>query len=113
MFIAIETCLQHSYSSISVIINTVGDLFSRIKCFEDHQKVHCTEYSVNKFEVISNQNFTEAVSNKQWMCVSDSWHVYQCIYLPVCVLYCAGMGGISASVKKAKILLFTIKFLLK
>ena len=98
MFIAIETCLQHSYSSISVNVNTVGDLFSRIKCFEDCQNVHCTEYSVNKFEVISNQNFTEAVSNKQWMCASDPWNVHQCIYLPVCVLYYAGMCSISASV---------------
>ena len=76
----------------------MGDLFSRIKYFKDYQNVHCTEYSVNKFEVVNNQNFTEAVSNKQWMCVSDPCHVHQCIYLPVCVLYCAGMCDIIASV---------------
>ena len=69
VFTTIETCmfptplLQHQCH-----INIAGHLFSRIKCFEDCQNVHYTEYSVNKFEVISNQNFTEAVNNKQWMC---------------------------------------------
>ena len=87
----------HVYSTFTPASVSILTL-SRIKCFEGCQNVHCTEYSVNKFRVVSNQNFTEAVNNKQWMCASDPWHVHQCIYLPVCGLYCAGMCDISDSV---------------
>ena len=38
VFTTIETYLQHSYSSISVNINTAGDLFSRIKGFKEYTK---------------------------------------------------------------------------
>ena len=52
----------HVYNTVTPASVSILTL-SRIKCFEDCQNVHCTEYSVNIFRVVSNKNFIEAVSN--------------------------------------------------